>query len=35
MWENIYIVLFGEKFMKLITTGQAFLSNNELSRFSK
>jgi hypothetical protein len=28
-------LLFGENCMKIITTGQIFLSNYELSRFSK
>jgi hypothetical protein len=31
----IYFKLFGENCMKIITTGQIFLSNHELSRFSK
>jgi hypothetical protein len=31
----IYFELFGDKCMKIITTGQIFLSNYELSRFSK
>jgi len=41
MWENnscgkvIYFELFGEKCMKIIITGQIFLSNYELSRFLK
>jgi hypothetical protein len=41
MWENtscgkvIYLKLFGENCMKIITAGQIFLSNYKLSRFSK
>jgi hypothetical protein len=31
----IYLKIFGENCMKIITTGQIFLSNYELSRFSK
>jgi hypothetical protein len=41
MWENvscgkvIYFELFVENCMEIITTGQIFLSNYELSGFSK
>jgi hypothetical protein len=31
----IYFELFGRNVMKIITTGQIFLLNYELSRFSK
>jgi hypothetical protein len=31
----IYLELFGENDMKIITTGQIFLLNYKLSRFSK
>jgi hypothetical protein len=31
----IYFELFGDICIKMITTGQTFLSNYELSRFSK
>jgi hypothetical protein len=32
---NCHFKLFGENHMKIIITGQIFLSNYELSRFSK
>jgi hypothetical protein len=41
MWENdrgrkvIYLELFGENCMQIITKGQIFLLNYKLSRFSK